>query len=280
MPKAKEVSPFIEGTKGGEVAIFIDASYFVFYRFFALTQWWKVARPEDPLDVPIENEEFVEKFKSTFVEKVAEIPKKLGINVKKDKTKVTIYVARDCPRRDIWRMNLFPKYKANRNYDGFQGGPFFQMAYDEQLFEKGGAVKVFRHPKLEADDCIALAVRKYTDTNPDLRCIIMGSDQDYLQLVSDRVNIFNLKYKNIAEGKTASYDAKRNLFIKIVMGDTSDNIPACFPKCGFKTATRCYEEPEFFEKKKTAESDAIFKRNNQIINFDFIPEEYANELPL
>ena len=103
-----------------EVTFYIDASYFIFYRFYALVQWWKVAKKEEPLGVPIETPEFVEKFRSTFIEKVKEIPKKCGVNPKK--VKVNMYAARDCPRADIWRNELFPDYKGNRNYEGFQGG--------------------------------------------------------------------------------------------------------------------------------------------------------------
>ena len=41
--------------------ILIDTSYFIFYRYYALINWWKCARPDDPLGNPIENQEFVEK---------------------------------------------------------------------------------------------------------------------------------------------------------------------------------------------------------------------------
>ncbi|GAF79485.1 unnamed protein product, partial [marine sediment metagenome] len=66
-------------------------------------------------------------------------------------------------------------------------------------------------------------------------------------------------------------------FIKTVMGDTSDNIPAIFPKCGYVTAKKCYENPEFYQKKKTEDSEKMFERNNQIINFDCIPEKLCEE---
>ena len=34
--------------------IFIDGSYFIFYRLFALKIWWKNAHPEEPLSENIE----------------------------------------------------------------------------------------------------------------------------------------------------------------------------------------------------------------------------------
>ena len=64
--------------------IYVDASYFIFYRFYALIQWWKIAKKDDPLDVPIDTPEFVEKFRSTCIDTLKEIPKKCGINPKKN----------------------------------------------------------------------------------------------------------------------------------------------------------------------------------------------------
>ena len=38
--------------------VLIDGSYYIFYRFFALLNWWKLAKKDDPLDNPSESEEF------------------------------------------------------------------------------------------------------------------------------------------------------------------------------------------------------------------------------
>ena len=35
--------------------ILIDLSYFIFYRYYALVQWWKLAKPDNELGNPIEN---------------------------------------------------------------------------------------------------------------------------------------------------------------------------------------------------------------------------------
>ena len=61
--------------------IFVDGSYYNFYRYFALQQWWKNAYPDEPLDDPYQNEKFVEKFKKTHVENLLNIPKKLKISI-------------------------------------------------------------------------------------------------------------------------------------------------------------------------------------------------------
>ena len=69
-----------------------------------------------------------------------------------------------------------------------------------------------------------------------------------------------------------------DLEIKIIMGDTSDNIPSVFPKCGPKTAQKCIDDPEFFKKKMDKqEYHAQYELNKQLVNFDNIPEELVME---
>ena len=53
--------------------IFIDGSYFVFYRFHALLAWWRLKYKDEPINNPIENKEFVEKFKKLFVRELISI---------------------------------------------------------------------------------------------------------------------------------------------------------------------------------------------------------------
>jgi len=78
-----------------------------------------------------------------------------------------------------------------------------------------------------------------------------------LQLASDKVKIFNLKYKDISESKNCFKDAQKDLFCKIVAGDKSDCIPSVFKKCGIKTAEKYWNDKEKFQKK--LDSDIGFK---------------------
>ena len=259
--------------------IFVDGSYYNFYRYFALMQWWKNAYPEEPLDDPYQNEKFVEKFKKTHVENLQGLAKKLKIP--KTVTPIII-VGRDCKRENIWRNEIFPQYKANRANgmeDGFMGGPFFKMAYDEQLFIKGGAKAILSHPRLEADDCIALSVKHIANRYPQCHIYIITSDRDYLQLNAHNIDLYNLTFKNIAESKSSTGNPEDDLEIKIIMGDTSDNIPSVFPKCGPKTALKCIENPEFFKKKleEKPEYMAQYNLNKKLVNFSCIPENLVEE---
>lgn len=258
--------------------IFIDGSYYIFYRYYAITNWWKNAYPDVPLAVPYENEQFVEKFKKTFLENIQQMSKKLKLS---KENKPILIIGKDCKRENIWRNELFPNYKGNRTNgidDGFMGGPFFKMAYDD-LFLKVGARRILSHPKLEADDCIAISTKYLTNKYPECSIYIITSDRDYLQLNSYNVYLYNLAYKNIAESKTSTGNAKTDLEIKIIMGDISDNIPSVFPKCGPKTAEKCITDPEFF-KKKMNHNEEYYKQyelNKILVDFNNIPTKLVDE---
>ena len=250
--------------------ILIDGSYFIFYRYYALIQWWSISKQEPPLDNPSENERFVDLFKSSFIKKVKEIPKKLKI-------KNPIYiVGKDCPREKIWRNELIDNYKGERKSDNYAGF-FFKLTYEDGLFEQAGIKTILSYPGLEADDCLAITAKFIYENYNDHGVHIIASDMDYIQLFNDKIDAYNLKYKKISNISSRE-EAKKNLFCKIVMGDKSDNIPSIFPKCGLKTALKCYEDNEYFESKlnSTPGSIELYERNRKIIDFNQIPENLVN----
>ena len=153
--------------------ILIDISYYIFYRYYAVHSWWKLAKPDEELTIPYENEEFVKKFKNTFVEKINEIPKKLKIH----KEAFKILAGKDCPRNTIWRHNLIKKnydmkeYKENRIYDDtFMGGPFFKLGLE---LVEAMKIPILSNETFEADDCIAIST-KYLKQIPEHNIYIIA----------------------------------------------------------------------------------------------------------
>jgi len=261
--------------------IFVDGSYYNFYRYHSLLTWWKNAFPEDTecLKDPYQNAQFVEKFKKTFVTNIKGLQK----NLKIDKTiEPIIVVGKDCKRQDIWRTKLFPQYKgtrANGPEDGFMGGPFFKMVYEDKLFIEAGAQLILTHPHLEADDCIAVSVKHILSKYPESTIYIITSDKDYLQLAEPRIHIYNLAFKKLTDQKSSTNDSKCDLFCKIVMGDPSDNIASVFPKCGPKTALKYYENKELFQTKlnSSEEFKKKYELNSTLVDFNNIPQELIVE---
>ena len=265
--------------------IFVDGSYYNFYRYFSLMNWWRNAYPDEPLVNPIENEKFVHKFRTTFVDNIKTITKKLNINAD---TKPIIVIGKDCKRENIWRTELCKnnanfqgEYKGGRKNgveDGFMGGPLFKLAYEEKLFHVGGAKLILEHPKLEADDCIAITTKYILNKYPLAHIFIITSDKDYLQLACDRVELFDLGFKKLTEQKSSTGNPEKDLFCKIIMGDPSDNIKSVLKKCGPKTALKCFEDRQYFEDRlKKENAYDTYEFNKQIIDFDEIPQELVDE---
>ena len=217
--KNKKSEPVIDDEKQPDF-IMIDMSYFIFYRYYALLAWRKLAKPDEPLENPIDNKEFVYKFNQTFVDKITEIPKKL-------KLKNFIYIAGlDCPKKNIWRNKLFDKYKEQRIYDDeFLGGPFFKIGLD---LLKELNIPALKYDTFEADDCIAIMTKNILSKDVDNTIYIIANDMDYLQLAGPKVKIVNLKYKFLTDNKNCSGNPEKDLFCKIIMGDKSDNIKPVF----------------------------------------------------
>jgi 5'-3' exonuclease len=258
-----------------ETYILIDGSYYIFYRLFALVNWWKLSHKDEPITNLEENPEFVQKFKNLIQDKLKEIPKKIGIP---KKTHVKYIIGQDCKRENIWRNNLYSQYKGTRgDYSDAKvnPGPFFKIVYQEQLFQNitNLDINVIRNSSLEADDCLAIASKYLIHQNPQNKVYIITSDTDYLQLIQSNISLYNLKYKPVNTEKNSLGCPKKDLLYKIIIGDKSDNIPSVFQKCGPKKTLNYVNDVETFE------SDLIkynafeqYKLNRRLIDFTQIPE--------
>ena len=73
-------------------------------------------------------------------------------------------------------------------------------------------------------------------------------------------------------------DGRKELFIKTVMGDKSDNISPVLAKCGYKTAEKCYRDPAYFESRLIKENAReAYLRNKKMVDFDEIPTNLVEE---
>ena len=87
--------------------LFIDGSYFVFYRFYATKTWYKL---QDIKNDYWKDDLFYEKFSKMFKKTLTELVKKYGIEWN------NLYFAKDCPREDIWRNHHINDYKGSRPF--------------------------------------------------------------------------------------------------------------------------------------------------------------------
>ena len=260
--------------------LFIDGSYFIFHRYFSLVRWWKISNPEDDMVSSgfTENTLFVDKYKKTFIDTLTSLPKKLNILGAK------IIVGKDCKRENIWRKQYYKEYKETRQKNT-DIAYFMKLAYDE-LFLSASVSIILNHSSLEADDCIALYVKhllspcqSQSQKERNKEIYIITSDKDYLQLTTTKnIHLVDLGFKDLTKQKSSYGCSAKDLFCKIVMGDTSDNIPSIFLKCGPKTAEKCYDDPSFFQERlKREKADERWKLNQLLIDFNYIPKEIRNE---
>lgn len=252
--------------------LFIDGSYFMFHRYYALCLWWKKKHEAEAVKAgtasatpdPLESDEFYEKFKASCNKELLELPKKLNLN----SSNLSVYFAMDCPRSTIWRNEIYPEYKGTRPKTSFIG------ASRERIdFHSIGTLNVIQCNKLEADDCIALSIRKIATSVRFNRIVVITSDRDYLQLLSIApIELWSLPLKRFDEG----IDGTNALLQKILTGDKSDNIPPAWPKCGQKTAEKLIADPVALQKKIAAAPEQ-FNLNRTLIDFNYIPAELATE---
>jgi len=257
--------------------LLIDLSYYNFYRFYALKQWYKNAHPEDEYEPGYDwtqNVIFMDKFKKMFIENIKKYKKKFKI----DKT----FILKDCPRDNIWRVNLYNDYKGTRKEtyikNKFMGGLVFKRCYSEILpLVLNEDTKLFKMDEMEADDLIYLTTNKILKDDVSANINIISSDHDLLQIIDGRDNIklytANLKCYNNKSLGTNDLDC----FSKAILGDPSDNIPKVFKRLGKKTMMKLYNNPELLEKKfnETEGSQVQYNLNRTLVDFKNIPAKYS-----
>ena len=157
-----------------------------------------------------------------------------------------------CLERRSWRKDFYDPYKRNRQAaresmtdDQAEEDKLFYEAYDEMcdFFRDKTNCTVLKVERAEADDCIA----RWIALHPDDEHVIISSDSDFHQLITDKVTqfnginnewimldgIFNDRMKPVIDKKTGAQktigDPKFVLFEKIMRGDGSDNVMSAYP---------------------------------------------------
>lgn len=255
--------------------LFLDLSNFVFQRYHGITAWMKHSgtdfndNPSGKMDM----------FKRLFKEHLVKLKKKFKVDWDH------FYIARDCSREHIWRVQHYPEYKACRTCANFDPEAF-RVTYAELLPEMMALYKgitVLQHPRAEADDVIAIAVEMLKERGCRQKVVVISNDNDYIQLLGKgyqgELLILNGSLKDITE-RVKTDSIGMYLEHKIIRGDTSDNIPPIKSKIGEKIALKYANEPKELEKLLDAHPDAKkqYDLNRLLIDFDSIPEDIKRDV--
>lgn len=138
--------------------------------------------------------------------------------------------------RESFRNEIFPEYKANRPDPPEELIPQFPLVREATRAFK---VACLERPGFEADDLIATYTRHAQADGYDV--MIVSSDKDLMQLVSDRVSMFDaLKNRRIGPAEVKEkfgVGPEQVVDVQALAGDSTDNVPGV-PGIGVKTAAQ------------------------------------------
>lgn len=139
-----------------------------------------------------------------------------------------------------FRNEIYPEYKANRPEPPEDLRPQFPLVRD--------ATRAFNVPCIEmegyeADDLIATYARQVEADGGEV--VIISSDKDLMQLVTDKVTMFDtMKNKKVGHDEVVEkfgLGPEHVIDIQALAGDSTDNVPGV-PGIGVKTAAQLIEE--------------------------------------
>lgn len=252
----------------------IDTSYAIFFRFYAIKSYLKISKRED-IELSVDNQEFREMFKRTFIETIHKLSKKF----KPQK----IIFALDCPRENIWRTEIMNDYKNRKNMTEFDGR-VFPLTINEIIPDLSKSMKEFKirrklcpidvsiiqYDNCEADDLVYIYCRRMY---PEKNKIIITGDNDYLQLLDDKTEIYDLKMKSLKDKSLGSNE--KDLLFKVLGGDPSDNIPSIMTKKKVKELLQTTQISEIME---LYASNKKFINNMKMVDMNAIPERIIEDV--
>ena len=157
-----------------------------------------------------------------------------------------------CLEGKSWRKSYYEPYKKNRIVDAQsqtqaekEENELFWETYEKftTFLRERTNVSVLRDPNAEADDLIA----RWVALHPEDENFIISSDTDFIQLISEKNKIYNgitnqlitldgyfddkgriVKDKKTGEPKLLG-DPQYIKFLKIMRGDSTDNVFSAYP---------------------------------------------------
>ena len=136
----------------------------------------------------------------------------------KEKNIVEVVIAVD--DKNSWRKSYFPRYKESRKKQRDKSDVNWELMFknvDKLVSDLKHYMpfKIVKTRSAEADDVIAIIA-----LNIEKIAVIISNDEDYLQLSSDRIQLYNPQKKKYVECN----DTKAFLLEKIMTGQKKDDI--------------------------------------------------------
>jgi len=190
-----------------------------------------------------------------------------------------------CDDKNYWRRQLFPYYKANRKKAREQSDIDWKTVFDslnkfKEELKEYFPYRVIQVETAEADDVIATIVK-----HVDEPILILSGDKDFVQLqLTNRIK----QYDPVRKKWIQHNDPYKYLQEHIMKGDQGDGIPNflsndnCFVIGQRQKPLRQSKIDQWVGKKPdqfcTVDMFRNFKRNEQLIDLNYIPSEIQTKI--
>ena len=206
---------------------------------------------------------------------------------------VDTIIAKDSKLVKSFRYSLYPEYKLTRKLNRakraqYKIGPVFDELLSNiypEIFDSHTIQLTV--DGAEGDDVIASLARSDKVAEEYEKIILVSSDRDFLQLQIDRnVTQYDATGERVVPKikrgmEVIDLTPRQALMVKIISGDTSDNIRPIKPKIGEIRAYKYITEKTDEFKKMLREEPEVAKNfilNSNLIDFKNIPEELSKKV--
>jgi 5'-3' exonuclease len=174
------------------------------------------------------------------------------------------------------KKNLYPEYKANRNKSRMTNFSIFLSKEEEAESINNQMGRLIQYLQclpitlicidgIEADDVIGYLAVKFENFALTNKVTIMSADKDFLQLTSEKTQVYSPTKKKIYTPKDVidEYEVHNLNFInyKILMGDQSDNLPGV-PGLGPKKLLKLF--PILSENRKISLNEVLIYASERV----------------
>ncbi len=176
-----------------------------------------------------------------------------------------------------WRWKIYNEYKSHRkaarNKSTLDFEKFFKVSnqFMKDLATVFSNIYFLNVDLCEGDDIIAILSTKKFITS---KVSIISTDKDMIQLLTNKnIQVYNPIKKRFIK----CLNPRKELELKILTGDNSDNIPGIKSGVGLKTAEKLLNEglDKLLTDKKLKKN---YKRNKTLISFEDIPKNISKSI--
>ena len=182
-----------------------------------------------------------------------------------------------------FRRSIYEGYKggriearAKKPYSITKIKQYFNVIFDQTDIWNRCNYKYAFVEGAEADDIIYKLMTNYA--NDFENKIVISSDKDLLQIPDTKQ--FSLDDKLISrEGKSGMLSAEEFLLRKVLIGDSSDNIPQVFPRVGPARAELLIKEGLLNDRlKNDAAAQAQYEMNLKLMDISKMPKDLSDKI--